>query len=50
VAAARLKGLLADAAACVVKKEEVRVELGRGRTTVDLLGLTRLIGKGDFQQ
>jgi hypothetical protein len=50
VPAARLKGLLADAAARIVKEERVRVELGRGRTTVDLLGLPRLIGKGAFQQ
>jgi hypothetical protein len=50
VPAARLKGLLADAAARLVKNEQVRVELGRGPTTVDLLGLTRLIGKGAFQQ
>jgi hypothetical protein len=50
VPAARLKEFLVDAAARVVKEEQVRVELGRGRTTVDLLGLTRLIGKGAFQQ
>jgi hypothetical protein len=48
VPAARLKGFLADAAARVVK--EMRVELGCGHTTVDLPGLTRLIGKGAFQQ
>jgi 4-hydroxy-4-methyl-2-oxoglutarate aldolase len=43
VPAARLAALLADAAARAAKEEQVRVELRRGRTTVDLLGLSRLI-------
>jgi 4-hydroxy-4-methyl-2-oxoglutarate aldolase len=50
VPAARLDGLLGAAAARVAKEEQMRVELARGRTTVDLLGLTRLIERRALQQ
>jgi 4-hydroxy-4-methyl-2-oxoglutarate aldolase len=50
VPTAQLEGLLAAAAARTTKEEGLRVELGRGRTTVDVLGLTRLIEKGAARQ
>jgi len=50
VPTAQLEGLLTAAAARTTKEEGMRVELRGGRTTVDLLGLTRLIEKGAARQ
>lgn len=47
---ARLDALLVAAAARTAKEEQMRSELGRGRTTVDVLGLTRLLEKGVARQ
>ena len=46
VPAARLKALLAAAAARTAKEEDIRVELRRGRSTLDILGLADLVEKG----
>jgi 4-hydroxy-4-methyl-2-oxoglutarate aldolase len=50
VPTALLEGLLAAAAARTTKENGMRVKLRRGRTTVDVLGLTRLIDKGAVRQ
>jgi 4-hydroxy-4-methyl-2-oxoglutarate aldolase len=46
VPASRIDALLADAAARTEKEVRIRSELGRGRTTAHLFGLTKLIDEG----
>ena len=46
VPAARLDALLTAAAARTAKEEGMRVEFRRGRTSVEILGLTSLLEKG----
>jgi len=46
VPAAKLDALLSAAAARAAKEEDMRVEFRRGRTSVDVLGLSGLLEKG----
>jgi 4-hydroxy-4-methyl-2-oxoglutarate aldolase len=46
VPSAKLDALIGAATARVAKEEDMRVELRRGRTSVDVLGLTSLLEKG----
>jgi 4-hydroxy-4-methyl-2-oxoglutarate aldolase len=50
VPAGRIADLLTAAKARIRKEDGIRQELTRGRTTVDVLGLTGLLDKGDRPQ